>query len=162
VLTGAADAGREALTVQDLCAICEGEIDAPGGVIWKSQRWVVDHCIGPLGVGTLIVKPVKHRTSVGQLTLEEAAELGPVLQRTTEVVQRLTGVEQVYVTLWSHADWRAQHIHFVIQPIWNDLRERHPKPGPALQSEMFNENVELDRRGAAIFAGHARAAMSVQ
>jgi hypothetical protein len=40
------------------CEICAGRIDAPGGVIYKAGGWVVDHCIGPLPVGTLIVKPL--------------------------------------------------------------------------------------------------------
>ena len=37
----------------------------------------VEHCIGPLGVGTLIVKPKRHVVHVADLTEPEVAEMGP-------------------------------------------------------------------------------------
>lgn len=37
---------------------------------------MVEHCVGPLGVGTLIVKPERHVVHVADLTAEEAASMG--------------------------------------------------------------------------------------
>jgi hypothetical protein len=37
------------------CLACDAV--APGGRILETGGWIVEHCIGPLGVGTLIVKP---------------------------------------------------------------------------------------------------------
>jgi diadenosine tetraphosphate (Ap4A) HIT family hydrolase len=56
-----------------------GRRPLPGGVIHDSGRWLVEHCLGPLGVGTLIVMPRRHVLAIGELDGEEAAELGPLL-----------------------------------------------------------------------------------
>ena len=42
------------------CGLTGGKLDLPGGRIYATEHWVVEHCIGPLGVGTLIVKPLRH------------------------------------------------------------------------------------------------------
>jgi diadenosine tetraphosphate (Ap4A) HIT family hydrolase len=75
----------------------------PGGVIHATSRWLVEHTVGPLGVGTLIVKTKRHATRVSQLEEPEAAELGPLLRETAAVVDELVAPEQVYVWLFSHA-----------------------------------------------------------
>ena len=94
-------------------------------------------CTGPLGVGTLIVKPFRHCLHMGDLTPAETQELGPLLQRVSQVVQALTQADQVYVCLWSHAGWRPAHIHFVVQPAWNSWRALYARPGPGVQTAMF-------------------------
>ena len=126
------------------CLACEltgGSRHLPGGRIWASHHWVVEHCVGPLGVGTLLVKPFRHCLHVGTLTPAEAGELGPLLARSSRCVQQLTGAEQVYVCLWSHAAWSLQHIHFVVQPSWAHLQRQYSGPGPTLQSEQFKAKV---------------------
>jgi diadenosine tetraphosphate (Ap4A) HIT family hydrolase len=85
------------------CDLMQGRRNLPGGVIAETRHWRVEHCIGPLGVGTLLVKPLRHVESVGDLSAAESAELGPVLTKAAGVVQRLLEPEQVYVCLWSHA-----------------------------------------------------------
>jgi hypothetical protein len=49
---------------------------AAGRVIHEGSRWLVEHCVGPLGVGTLLVDSKRHVTRVAELTEQEAAELG--------------------------------------------------------------------------------------
>lgn len=61
------------------CLACDA--DPPGGSIAETEHWVVQHTVGSLGVGTLIVKPRRHVLHLGELTPEEAEELGPLLQR---------------------------------------------------------------------------------
>jgi diadenosine tetraphosphate (Ap4A) HIT family hydrolase len=138
------------------CDLTSGRLTAPGGPIHDTGRWRVEHCIDSLGVGTLIVKPVRHVTSVGALDAEEAAELGPLLQRVAEVAQDLTGAEQVYVCLWSHAGGVATHIHFVLQPITRAQMERFGGYGPYLQQAMFAADELLDHGAAAALATQAR------
>jgi diadenosine tetraphosphate (Ap4A) HIT family hydrolase len=65
------------------CDLAEGRVDLPGGVILTTDRWIVEHCVGPLGVGTLIVEPKRHVVHVWDLEQTEAAELGPLLRRVT-------------------------------------------------------------------------------
>lgn len=106
---------------------------------------MVEHCVGPLPAGTLLVKPFRHCLHLGDLTPEEAAELGPLLAKASACVRELAGAEQVYVCLWSHADWRPGHVHFVVEPAWARQKERSGRPGPFLQAAQF-EAAELPAR----------------
>jgi diadenosine tetraphosphate (Ap4A) HIT family hydrolase len=142
------------------CGTCESIATetAPGGCIHKTEHWFVDHCIGPLGVGTLIVKPNRHVVHVSELQPAEAAELGIVLQQAAAVVTELEQPEQVYVTLWSHLHAVPGHIHFVVQPATRvRMHEHDGRHGIRLQVEMFDRKIDPDPAEAARFADHARA-----
>jgi diadenosine tetraphosphate (Ap4A) HIT family hydrolase len=119
------------------CRLIEGAEPLPGERIYATQYWVVEHCTGPLGVGTLIVKPFRYCLHVGNLSQTEAQELGPLLQRVSQVIQTLTQADQVYVCLWSHAGWKPAHIRFVVQPAWHSWREAYARSGPGVQMAMF-------------------------
>jgi len=69
------------------CRLTEGAEPLPGGRIHATEQWVVEHCTGPLGAGTFIVKPFRHCLAVGDLTTAEAREIGPLLQRASQAVQ---------------------------------------------------------------------------
>jgi diadenosine tetraphosphate (Ap4A) HIT family hydrolase len=119
------------------CRLTEGVEPLPGGRIHATKHWVVEHCTGPLGVGTFIVKPFRHCLHAGDLTAAEAREIGPLLKLVSQVVQAVTQPEQVYVCLWSHSGWNPVHIHFVVQPAWNHWRAEYDRPGPFVQAAMF-------------------------
>lgn len=139
------------------CDLADGRRPLPGGVIHDEGGWIVEHCVGPLGVGTLVVKPRRHVTQVADLMDAEAIPLGPVLLRTAQVVTRLTNPEQVYVALWSHAGGVPVHIHFVVQPITTDLRTAHHGAyGLPLQIAMFEAGVTPPEREVEAFAARAR------
>ena len=140
------------------CDLTSGRLGLPGGLIAATAHWRVEHCVGPLGVGTLLVKPSRHVESVAALSADEAAELGPLLARVSDAVSRLCAPEQVYVCLWSHAERRPGHVHFVVQPATRELVEGHEGlSGPALQTEMFRRGVAPDADAVAAFAASARA-----
>ncbi|WP_328494907.1 hypothetical protein OHS59_20735 [Streptomyces sp. NBC_00414] len=119
------------------CRLAAGTDFLPGGTILRTSLWTVEHCVGPLGLGTLVVKPLRHVLHVAELTPDESAELGPLLQRTAAAVTAVTRPEQVYVCLWSHADAVPNHIHFLVQPALKPDLEHHAAHGPALQTAMF-------------------------
>ena len=119
------------------CRLVSGEDPLRGGRIVDTDHWLVEHCVGPLGVGTIIVKPLRHCLHVADLTPAESQELGPLLQRTSQVVRDLTQADQIYTCLWSHSGWQPVHIHFVVQPVWNHMRDTYPGTGPYLQAAMF-------------------------
>jgi diadenosine tetraphosphate (Ap4A) HIT family hydrolase len=121
------------------CDLARGRRPLPGGVIHASDHWRVEHCVGPLGIGTLLVKPTRHVTRMSELTDAEAAELGPLLQRSAAVVDQLVSAEQVYVCLWSHAGGQPVHIHYVVQPVTPSLMREHRAHGPRLQVAMFDQ-----------------------
>ena len=141
------------------CDLTNGQIDLPGGTIHQTRYWVAEHCTGPLGVGTVIVKPLRHCEHMWELTPDESAELGPLLQEMSDMIRRLLTPDQIYVCLWSHGSWRLHHLHFVVQPVWQYLSERFDKPGPYLQTAMFDSREALDRSAVDAFCDRARSFM---
>ena len=77
------------------CDLACGAVPLPGGLILQTPGWRVEHCVGPLGVGTLVVKPKRHVLRVADLTEREAAEMGPLLVSVAAAVDELTGASQV-------------------------------------------------------------------
>lgn len=126
------------------CELSDGRRPLPGGLIYRTTYWLVEHCIGPLGLGALIVKPERHVTAVADLTEAESGELEQLLQRTSAVARDLVGADQVYNCLWSHAGGVPVHIHYVVQPVTSDQTAQYGAHGPALQVAMFanNQNPE--------------------
>jgi diadenosine tetraphosphate (Ap4A) HIT family hydrolase len=121
------------------CDLMSGEAVLPGGTLLRAGSWVVEHCVGPFGVGTVVVKPTRHVVHVAALTAAESAELGPLLQRVSAAVTSVMAPDQVYVCLWSHAGGAPGHIHFVVQPVSKADMIRHDAFGPALQAAMAAE-----------------------
>ena len=132
----------------------------PGGLLHSTRHWLVEHCVGPLGVGTLIVKPRRHVVRVSELESVEASELGPLLREASRVAEALTGAEQVYVCLWSHAGGEPVHIHFVVQPVTPETKEAWGAFGPGLQMAMFDRGEFPEASQVEAFADRARAAFA--
>ncbi len=135
------------------CDLSHGRTHLPGGSIYRTGEWEVEHCTGPLGIGTLIVKPRRHVVHVADLTAAETTELGPLLQRAASVVTELAQPEQVYVCLWSHG---PVHIHFVVQPVDGNLMADFSAHGPKLQLAMFESAQQPDDVQVGDFAEAAR------
>ena len=139
------------------CDLAEGRRPLPGGVVHETAGWLVEHCVGPLGVGTLLVKPRRHVTRVGELTQDEAAELGGLLRRAAQVVDELVAPEQVYTCQWSHAGRTPVHIHWVVQPATTADLDAFAALGPGLQTAMFERGEPPDTAAVDAFAARARA-----
>ena len=144
------------------CNLTSGETDLPGGRIYAAQYWVVEHCVGPLGVGTLAVKPFRHCIHFWELTDEEVRELGPLLRRVAATIHVILRPDQVYVCLWSHQGWKPGHLHFVLQPSWNHLQQQHRRGGPFLQVDMLERNVQPPREEVEAFATQAKETILAQ
>ncbi|HET7071059.1 MAG TPA: hypothetical protein VFI40_09555 [Nocardioides sp.] len=132
------------------CDLIEHPERVPGGRI-AMGTWVVEHCIGPLGIGTMVLKPSRHVLHLADLEPAEAAELGPALARVSEAVaQAATDAgsppSQVYACLWSHAQRQPGHIHFVVQPVGEEVMQRFDAHGPELQMRMFEADEAMDPR----------------
>jgi diadenosine tetraphosphate (Ap4A) HIT family hydrolase len=138
------------------CDLAAGRVPLPGGLIHGTSAWRVEHCVGPLGVGTLLVKPTRHVVHVADLDAVETVEMGPLLQRTAEVVTRLVRPEQVYVCLWSHADRTPGHLHYVVQPARTEDLDATGTYGPALQTAMFARGETPPSAEVEAFAQAAR------
>ena len=130
------------------CDLVQHPENVPGGRVTLGT-WVVEHCIGPLGVGTMVLKPARHVVRIADLQPDEAAELGPALAHVSRAVAHAATEagrppSQVYTCLWSHADRQPGHIHFVVQPVERELMERFDAHGPELQLRMFQLGEAMD------------------
>ncbi len=96
------------------CQILTQKIKVPGGVIAENDWWVADHCIGPYGLGSVVIKTKVHKENLWQLTPAESTSLGPFMQEMSEAVAKAMAAERVYVSLW--VDQPPYHVHFVLQP----------------------------------------------
>jgi diadenosine tetraphosphate (Ap4A) HIT family hydrolase len=138
------------------CDLAAGRQPLPGGLIHRTESWLVEHCIGPLGLGTLIVKPERHVTAVADLSAAESAELGPLLQQASRVASQLVDAEQVYNCLWSHAGGTPVHLHYVVQPVTRQQMSAYECHGPRLQMAMFETGHAPDVSEVAAVADQAR------
>ena len=141
------------------CDLAEGRVDLPGGEILVTEHWIVEHTVGPLSLGTLIVKPRRHVVHVWELGEAEAREIGPLLRRVSAMLADLIQPEQVYVGLWSHAGGVPVHIHFVVQPVTRTLMDSIGDYGPHLQVAMFDAGATPPKGEVERFAERARAAL---
>ena len=142
------------------CDLTAARRHLPGGLIHHGEHWRVEHCVGPLGVGTLLVKPKRHVTRVAGLTAHEAEEQGPLLRRCAEVLDTLLAPQQTYVCLWSHAGGEPVHIHYVVQPITTMLIDDLGVYGPSLQAEQFSRGTLPPEAEVIAFADNARRAFA--
>jgi diadenosine tetraphosphate (Ap4A) HIT family hydrolase len=136
------------------CLACEAQ--APGGRILETPGWIVEHTVGSLGLGTLIVKTRRHVLHVGDLTEQEATELGPLLRRVAAAVSEIAEPSQVYVALWSHENREPGHVHFVVQPVSRELMDELEAHGPRLHVALFDRGQPPDLEAAAAFADRVR------
>lgn len=141
------------------CGLADGSLDLPGGEIYTTRHWRVEHALAPLRLGTLILKPIRHCLHLWDLTPEEASECSPIMRAATGAIRELGRPDQVYACLWSHAEWKPVHIHFVLQPSWNRLADKHEPPGPFLQTELFAANEMPERAEVERFSARARRCM---
>lgn len=131
------------------CELVERPDGVPGGRVASIGGWVVEHCIGSLGIGTMVLKPARHVVHLSDLNADEVAHLGPALTAVARAVGLASSAAgepagQVYACLWSHADRKPGHIHFVVQPVSEALMERFDAHGPKLQMQMFRANEPMD------------------
>ncbi len=142
------------------CDLLTGIRRLPGGRLAESPGWVVEHSVGPLGLGTLVVKPVRHVVHVAELNGAESTALGPLLRRVAAAVTEVIEPEQVYVCLWSHADAVPGHLHFVAQPAVKADMDRFDAFGPALQTAMFREGTMPDEPSVEAVCQRLRTSLS--
>jgi len=99
------------------CEIAAGRCDVPGGIVAETTHWIVNHAVGRLNLGTLIVAPRAHVVAIADLDDAAVAEMGPLLREAARVVEAICRPEQTYVCVWSHGKTERRHLHILVQPV---------------------------------------------
>lgn len=92
----------------------------PRDRVYTSPRWRAAHAFDTSIPGWLVVIPRRHILALDELTLEEAAELGPLLSDLTAALRQVVQCEKTYVALFSEAEG-FEHLHFHVIPRRSDL-----------------------------------------
>jgi diadenosine tetraphosphate (Ap4A) HIT family hydrolase len=139
------------------CDLLAGRRDLPGGFVHQTASWVVNHVIGPMNLGTLVVGPREHVVAVSDLDDTAVAELGPVLRDTARVVEALCRPEQTYVSLWSHGAGTRKHLRIAVQPVTAAVVARYGGlRSEQLQARMLASGDDPDPADVERFCDQAR------
>ncbi len=85
--------------------------------VYDDGLWRVAHNFRGSLPGWLVVVSRRHVTSLSDLTAEEAAALGPLLQQVSRAIEQTCDVPKAYVIFFAeHADFPHVHIHVVPRP----------------------------------------------
>jgi diadenosine tetraphosphate (Ap4A) HIT family hydrolase len=104
-------------TQQRTCRTCElverrDRGDAPRwDCIWRTPSWDLVHASGTSHAGWLVLVSRAHRSSIADLSPEETAELGPLLQVTSQALAVSASAAKTYVAQFAEHPLH-DHVHF--------------------------------------------------
>lgn len=99
------------------CGVCRLHSDRQAvehHEILRLERWLLRHHPLPAPLaGWLLLDVRRHAGGPADLSAQEATEFGPLLQRCSALVRRLTGCERVYTIAFGEG---ARHLHAHLIP----------------------------------------------
>ncbi len=90
--------------------------------IYQTPYWDVAHCMDTALPGWLVLVARRHIAAVDELTEAEAAELGPLIRRTSAALREVTGCVKTYVIQFAESPDHP-HVHFHVIPRMADQPE---------------------------------------
>lgn len=108
----------------------------PGGRIAETENWIVEHCIGSYGIGTLVIKTKQHKEQFSQCSKAELEEFAILLLKTHQAIEAICKPERIYLAKWGE---ETKHLHILIQPIHQETKKQFKAKGPILQSKMMEK-----------------------
>jgi diadenosine tetraphosphate (Ap4A) HIT family hydrolase len=144
------------------CRICELNAtiaDQPSAErAHMEAHWRVAHAWSALP-GWLIVTPLRHVTTLADLSGEEAAALGPLLADASAALTEVVGCNRTYVVLFAEQKGFG-HVHFHVVPRMADLPPEHRSVNVfhylSQPEESWVPALERDRLAEAIGAAIRR------
>jgi diadenosine tetraphosphate (Ap4A) HIT family hydrolase len=109
--------GQKAVTLVEGCLTCDtlrGKVQVPGGIVVEEAHWAFFCQSRPLmvpGRGFIVLK--RHCEHLDEITAQEAAALGPMMQRTAHVVRTVLRPVKVHFGLYGEG---VKHIHWHVVP----------------------------------------------
>jgi diadenosine tetraphosphate (Ap4A) HIT family hydrolase len=124
------------------CWACAGAEDA---AIWSDRRWLLTPTREPTGLPCVVLLFPRRHADLGDLTDDEAADLGRMLVRVERAVRRVEHVGRVHVCRWGDG---SAHLHywFMARParmpqllgsfaaVWDDIL-------PPIPEDVWRENL---------------------
>lgn len=132
------------------CLICRKhqghEAPPPGGYIYEDESWMVCHAMANMGpLGTLFIESRRHFLDYAGMTSEEAAALGPLLQKVHAALKTHTRAERIYQLSTMEGQ---PHLHIWLVPRRKEDSERGLK--------FLERDDSCDEQEAILLAGKLR------
>jgi diadenosine tetraphosphate (Ap4A) HIT family hydrolase len=123
--------------------------------------WRIAHAFNSALPGWLVVLPMRHITSMDELTSEEAEALGSLLRRASRALSAVVGSAKAYVMFFAEAEGFAHlHVHVVPRMEWFTPDQLGPRVftflgGPESERVRDDDMDELALRLRAAFAAES-------
>lgn len=115
---------KKKILKQGLCDTCEvisERISSPGGLIFKTDHFHVNHCLESPIPGHLIVSPIRHIFSISEFTLDELNEFGPLIHKIRAAQNKVLGIHSIY---WALKERPGTHFHMYLFPMHEWIKTR--------------------------------------
>jgi diadenosine tetraphosphate (Ap4A) HIT family hydrolase len=115
--------------------------------IWSDERWLLTAMPEPNGLPCIVLLFPRRHVDLGELTEDEAADLGRMLVRVERAVSSVPGVGRVHVCRWGDGSYHL-HYWFLARParfpqligsfaaVWDDVL-------PPTPQHVWDENLRL-------------------
>jgi diadenosine tetraphosphate (Ap4A) HIT family hydrolase len=115
--------------------------------IWSDERWLLTAIPEPNGLPCVVLLFPRKHVDLGELSEEEAADLGRMLVRVERAVSAVPGVGRVHVCRWGDGSYHL-HYWFLARParfpqlignfaaVWDDILPPTPR-------DVWDENLAI-------------------
>ena len=125
----------------------------PRECVLEVDFWRVAHAFGSALPGWMVIVPRRHIASLSELALDEAAALGPLVQRLSAALEFVTGALKCYIVFLAEAPG-FQHVHIHVIPRLVDAPPERIGIGAmeylALPESEWISHDEMDRISRAV------------
>ena len=103
---------------------------APQFIIHQTDHWIINHHLASALPGYLMLATKMPTSSLAELSSDALAELGVLLARTQQAIERQLQPKRLYIGRFGHDPGWPIHFHFipvyhwVEELFWNDARYR--------------------------------------
>jgi diadenosine tetraphosphate (Ap4A) HIT family hydrolase len=116
----------------DECYACRGATQLgslpPREAVFIENGWRVAHAINSALEGWLVVVPLRHVTSMDELTPTEAMDLGSILRRASLALTNVVGSTKAYFMFFAEKEGFSHfHVHVVPRMPWFTKEQSGPR-----------------------------------
>lgn len=121
---------------------------APQFIIHQTDHWIINHHLASALPGYLMLATKMQTSSLAELSSAALAELGVLLARTQQAIERQLQPKRLYIGRFGHDPGWPIHFHFIpvyhwVEDLfWNDARYRQ------LETFAYAENALSSTDGA--------------
>ncbi|TMU71868.1 HIT family protein [Pseudomonas fluorescens] len=91
---------------------------APHFIVHETDHWIINHHLASALPGYLMLGTKIDTTSLAELSLDALAELGGLLARTQQVIERQLKPKRLYISRFGHEPGLPIHFHFIPVYAW--------------------------------------------